>query len=83
MKTDIFRPIKFGKEVFHPISFDENFFVMEWTVDTGGKVPAPVILHMEEHFKVTKGELIFHADGKKSKIRPAKISLFQKVPSTV
>ena len=26
MTTDIFRPIKFGKEVFYPKSYNENSF---------------------------------------------------------
>jgi quercetin dioxygenase-like cupin family protein len=65
MTTDIFRPIKLGKEVFHPKSYDENSFVMKWTVEAGGKVPPHIHYHMDEHFTITKGEITFQVKGEK------------------
>ncbi len=65
MTTNIFRPLKMGKEVFLAKSFDEQSFVIEWTVDEGGKVPAHVHYHMDEHFKITKGEITFQVNGEK------------------
>jgi quercetin dioxygenase-like cupin family protein len=65
MKTDIFRPLKIGKEVFHPTSFDENSFVMNWTMEAGGAVPQHVHKYMDEHFTITKGEILFTVNGKK------------------
>ncbi|MCZ2278550.1 MAG: cupin domain-containing protein [Bacteroidia bacterium] len=65
MTTDILRPIRLGKEVFHPKSYDENSFVMDWTVEAGGKVPPHVHHHMDEHFKITKGEITFQVNGEK------------------
>jgi quercetin dioxygenase-like cupin family protein len=63
MTNDIFRPIRLGNEVFHPKSYDENSFVMDWTVEAGGKVQPHVHIHMDEHFKITKGEVLFNVDG--------------------
>lgn len=65
MTADIFRPIKLGKEVFHPKSYDENAFLMWWTVEAGGKVPPHVHYHMDEHFEITKGEIVFQVNGEK------------------
>lgn len=65
MTADIFRSIKLGKEVFHPKFYDENSFLMEWTVEAGGKVPPHVHYHMDEHFKITKGEIAFQVNGEK------------------
>lgn len=65
MATDIFRPIKLGKEVFHPKSYDENSFLMEWTVQAGGKVPSHVHFFMDEHFVIMKGQLTFLVNGEK------------------
>jgi quercetin dioxygenase-like cupin family protein len=62
MSTNIFRPIKFGKEVFHPKSYDKNSFVMDWTIEAGGKVPTHVHNHMDEHFLITEGEILFEAN---------------------
>lgn len=65
MTTDIFKPIKLGKEVFHPKFYDENSFIMDWTMEAGGKVPPHVHHHSDELFKITKGEILFQVDGKK------------------
>ncbi|MBL7812254.1 MAG: cupin domain-containing protein [Bacteroidetes bacterium] len=65
MKEDIFRPIKFGKEIFHPKFYDENSFLMEWTVEAGGGVPPHVHYHMDEHFIISKGEIAFKVNGVK------------------
>ncbi|MBK7762688.1 MAG: cupin domain-containing protein [Bacteroidetes bacterium] len=65
MTTNIFRPIKFGKEIFHAKSYDENSFVMDWRVEAGGKVPPHIHYHMDEHFSITQGEIIFHVNGEK------------------
>ncbi len=65
MTTNIFRPIRMGKEVFHAKSFDENSFVMDWTIEAGGKVPPHVHYHMDEHFTVTNGEITFLVQGEK------------------
>jgi len=65
MATNIFRPIKFGKEVFYPKSYDENSFVMDWTMEAGGMVPPHKHEFMDEQFTVTKGEVLFTVNGKK------------------
>lgn len=62
MQTDIFRPINFGKEVFHPKSYDSDSFVMDWTIEAGGKVPTHVHNHMDEHFAITEGEILFQVN---------------------
>ncbi len=64
MTTNIFRPIKFGKEVFHPKSYDENSFVMDWTMEAGGMVPPHKHEFMDEHFLITKGEVKFKVNSK-------------------
>jgi quercetin dioxygenase-like cupin family protein len=65
MSTDIFQPIKLGKEVFHPKSYDERTFEMDWTIDEGGKVPPHFHHYSDEHFKIIKGEILFQVDGEK------------------
>lgn len=65
MKTNIFRPLRFGKETFHPKSYDENSFIMDWSVEAGGGVPPHLHQHMDEHFTVTKGEVEFTVNGNK------------------
>src|ERR1043165_8409721 len=65
MTIDIFKPMSMGKEVFHPISFDENTFVMNWSVEGGGMVPPLVHIHMDEHFTVTYGEVTFTINKQK------------------
>lgn len=65
MTTDIFKPIKLGKEVFHPQSFDEDSFLMNWTIEASGNVPPHVHMHMDEHFKIIKGEIRFQVNGEK------------------
>jgi quercetin dioxygenase-like cupin family protein len=65
MNTNVFRPIKLGKEVFYPKSYDENSFVMDWTVEAGGKVPPHVHFHMDEHFIITHGEITFQVNSEK------------------
>lgn len=65
MATDIFRPITFGKETFHAQSFDAQSFVMHWTVAKGGKVPGHYHQHMDEHFLITEGEILFAVNGEK------------------
>jgi len=65
MAPNIFRPFKFGKETFHPQKFDENSFVMGFSVEKGGSVPPHKHEHASEHFSVLKGEVIFTVDGKK------------------
>lgn len=65
MTSDIFRPIRMGKEVFHPKSYDTNSFVMDWTIEAGGKVPNHYHQHMDEHFMVIKGEILFQVNGEK------------------
>lgn len=63
MTKNIFRPIKLGKEVFHPKQYDENSFIMDWTMEAGGKVPTHIHQHMDEHFTITKGEILFKIKG--------------------
>lgn len=65
MSVDIFKPIQMGKEIFHPKSYDENSFVMDWSIEAGGSVPPHVHNHMNEHFIITKGEITFQVNGKK------------------
>jgi quercetin dioxygenase-like cupin family protein len=65
MTADIFRAIKMGKEVFYPKSFDNNEFIMDWTVEAGGKVPPHVHYHMDEHFRIVNGEITFSVNGEK------------------
>jgi quercetin dioxygenase-like cupin family protein len=64
MTSNIFRPFKFGKETFHPQSFDENSFVMNFSLEKGGAVPPHTHQHCDEHFKVVKGEMKFTMNGK-------------------
>ncbi len=64
MTPNIFRPFKFGKETFHPQSFDENSLVMKFSLEKGGAVPPHMHLHCDEHFKVLKGEMKFTMNGK-------------------
>lgn len=65
METNIFRPIKLGKEVFRPKSYDENSFIMDWTIETKGKVPTHVHNYMDEYFAITKGEILIEVNGEK------------------
>jgi len=65
MKTNIFRPIKIGKETFHPKFFDESSFIMDWTMQEGGAVPQHLHKHMDELFTVTEGEVLFTVNGQK------------------
>lgn len=65
MTSDIFRPIRMGKEVFYPKAYDTNSFIMDWTIEAGGKVPNHYHQYMDEHFVVTKGEFIFQVNGEK------------------
>ncbi len=65
METNIFRPISFGKEVFYPKSYDENSFIMDWTMEAGGMVPPHLHKYSDEHFTVTKGEVLFTVNGEK------------------
>jgi quercetin dioxygenase-like cupin family protein len=66
---DIYRPIRMGSEVFHPMrpdSYrDRNIFVMDWTMQARGFVPPHKHIHMDEHFKITKGVITFSVKGKK------------------
>ncbi len=64
MTPNIFKPFKFGKETFHPQSFDENSFVMNFSLEKGGAVPPHTHHHCDEHFKVVKGEIKFTMNGK-------------------
>jgi quercetin dioxygenase-like cupin family protein len=64
MATNIFRPIRIGKETFHPESFDTNSFIMNYKLEAGGMVPPHAHLYMDEHFSVIKGEMKFKVNGK-------------------
>lgn len=63
--TNIFQPIQLGKETFHPISADADAFIMDWSLEKGGSVPAHFHAHMSEHFSVTEGEAEFMVKGEK------------------
>lgn len=65
MANTIFRPLKFGKETFHPKSYDENSFVMDYALEIGGGVPPHIHKHMDEHFLVQEGVMTFTVGGKK------------------
>ena len=65
MAINIFKPISFGKEVFHLQSYDENSFVINYTLDSGGGVPPQIPIYMDEHFLIMQGEITFNVDGKK------------------
>lgn len=65
MSKNIFRPISFGKEVFYPKSYDQNSFIMDWTMEAGGMVPPHLHKYSDEHFTVTKGEVLFTVNGEK------------------
>lgn len=65
MTPNIFRPFKFGKEIFHPKSFDENSFVMNFKMERHTAVPPHKHVHTTEHFRVLKGDVTFTVDGKK------------------
>jgi mannose-6-phosphate isomerase-like protein (cupin superfamily) len=64
VKPNIFRSIKFGKETFHPQSFNEEAFVMNYRLEKRGMVPPHFHAHMDEHFKVLSGEMKFTINGK-------------------
>ena len=38
---------------------------MDWTIEGGGKVPSHVHNHMDEHFKISLGEIQFIVDGER------------------
>lgn len=65
MASKIFRPLKFGKETFHATSYDEQSFVMNYLLESGGAVPPHVHKHMDEHFLVKRGVMTFTVAGKK------------------
>lgn len=65
MNTNLFRPIKLGKEVFHPQSYDDNTFIMLYTLEKKGGVPPHVHVHMDERFIIQRGEMTFMLNGKK------------------
>lgn len=48
MAANIFRPFKFGKETFHPQSFDENSFMMNFSMEKGAAVPPHKHFHTDE-----------------------------------
>lgn len=62
-QTNIFRPLRVGKEMFHPQSYDENSFVMNYTLEKGGMVPPHLHVHMDEYFSVLRGEMKFIVNG--------------------
>jgi quercetin dioxygenase-like cupin family protein len=64
MNTTIFRPIKIGKETFHPQSFDNDAFVMNYKLEARGIVPPHAHLFMDENFSILKGEMKFKVNGK-------------------
>lgn len=61
--SNIFRPFVFGKETFHPTSFNDNEFVMHYKLEKGGGVPPHHHKHMDEYFEVLKGEMKFKVNG--------------------
>lgn len=63
-KANIFRPLRFGKEMFHPQSYDEGSFVLNYTLEKGGMVPPHMHAHMDEYFSIVKGEMRFVVNGK-------------------
>jgi len=65
MAPNIFRPFKFGKETFHPQSFDENSFVMNFHMEKGAAVPPHKHVYASEHFRILRGEITFTVEGKK------------------
>jgi quercetin dioxygenase-like cupin family protein len=65
MKVNIFKEIKLGKEIFIPKHYDENSFVMDWTMQAKGKVPMHFHKYCDEHFKITKGQMVFIVNGQK------------------
>lgn len=62
---DIFQPMKFGKETFLPLSYDEQSFVMQWTLEKGGMVPPHTHEYMDETFLITEGEVTFKVGSEK------------------
>lgn len=58
------RPLRMMKETFLPLSFDENHFEMDWSMEPGGFVPPHMHAHKDEHFTVTKGEVLFTVGDK-------------------
>jgi quercetin dioxygenase-like cupin family protein len=52
-----------GGETFTPLVYDEDKFVMDWTMNAGGKVPIHVHEYSHEHFVVTKGIVNFTVNG--------------------
>ena len=64
MATDILKPLRLGKEIFHPQSFDEKSFIMKWTMKGKGMVPPHIHRFADEHFAITRGEVNFRVNGK-------------------
>ncbi|MBL7765385.1 MAG: cupin domain-containing protein [Chitinophagaceae bacterium] len=63
MTTNIFKPLIVGKETFHPLSYNEQEFVMKYHLEPGGGVPPHAHLYMDEYFEVLKGEMKFKVNG--------------------
>lgn len=61
---DIFQPLQFGKETFHPQSYDEQSFMMHCKMEPGCKVPTHIHRYMDEKFTILTGEIQFTVDGK-------------------
>lgn len=63
MPVNVFKPITMGAEVFTPVMYNEDKFVMDWTMNAGGKVPNHIHEYSDEHFVVTKGTVNFSVNG--------------------
>lgn len=62
---DPYAPIYFLKQHFRCISFDENEFIMDFSMEPGGFVPSHYHKYMSERFEITGGEGEFIIGGKK------------------
>ena len=59
----IYEPFSFEKQTFKCVSYTEKEFIMEWTMEPGGKVPTHTHEFSDEYFFITKGSVKFTVNG--------------------
>jgi len=59
----IYEPFSFEKQTFKCISYNENEFIMDWTMEPGGKVQTHTHEFSDEYFYISKGTVKFIVDG--------------------
>ena len=59
----IYEPFSFEKQTFKCISYNETEFIMDWTMEPGGKVPTHTHEFSDEYFFITRGNVKFTVNG--------------------